>query len=557
MKGSLKMIYVVFAFCLAAAIASPAQATFTTLLSFTAAEQNPAAALIQATDGNFYGTTANGGHYGHGTVFKITPGGTLTRVYSFGNNGGAYPTGALVQSANGNFYGTTLRSGGDGAFPGTVFRMTPGGVLTVLHYFCGQPNCSDGFYPYAGLMLGSDGDFYGATQGGGAITPNCYYWCGTVFKITAGGTLTTLHSFDGTDGADPDAGLIPVPDGGNYYGTTSGHSAAIPYSTCPSSCGTVFRITPAGALIVVHSFDGTDGSNPTAELVHGSDGNFYGTTSTGGASSNCTGGCGTVFKITPGGILTTLHSFDGSAGDGSSPQAGLVQGTDGNFYGTTSGGNGTIFRITPTGNITTLYNFDAGEGSSPMGALLQGTDGNFYGTTYWGGAYNYGTIFKLSVGLGPFVTSQTYSGKEGANVIILGNNLTGATGVSFSGTAATTFTVVSASEITATVPAGATTGKIQVTTPGGTLTSNKPFYVTPQVLSFTPASGPVGTSVQITGTGLTQTKVVTFGGVEATSFTANSDTQITATVPTGAVTGRVVVSTPGGTAWSASNFTVQ
>ena len=202
----------------------------------------------------------------------------------------------------------------------------------------------------------------------------------------------------------------------------------------------------------------------------------------------------------------------------------------------------------------------------PDGRVLEGTDGAFYGTTSSGGNPNLsspcgsstgcGTIFKLSVGLAPFITSQTSSGKVGANVIILGNNLTGSTAVIFNGTAAT-FNVVSASEIMTAVPAGATTGDIKVTTPTATLTSNTPFYVTPQLLSFTPASGPVGTQVKITGVSLTRTNIVTFGGVAATSFTVNSDTQITATVPTGAETGRVSLSTLGGVSWSSTNFTVE
>lgn len=319
-------------------------------------------------------------------------------------------------------------------------------------------------------------------------------------------------------------------------------------------------MTSAGALTVLHAFDDTDGLNPNGELVHGSDGNFYGTTLYGGSHN-----LGTVFKITPAGKLTTLHSFQGSPVDGADPYRGLVQGTDGNFYGTTMNGGasgncstgcGTVFRITPRGGLTTLHSFSVSDGSSPQAGLLQGTDGNFYGTTSGGGLYSYGTVFKLSVGLKPFVASQTYSGIVGANVIILGNNLTGSTAVSFNGTASS-FNVVSASEITTTVPADATTGKIDVTTPSGTLTSNTPFYVTPQVLSFTPPSGAVGTQVQITGVSLTQTAGVTFGGVKATSFTVDSDTQITATVPTSAVTGVVGISTPGGTAWSATNFTVQ
>jgi type IV pilus biogenesis protein CpaD/CtpE len=187
---------------------------------------------------------------------------------------------------------------------------------------------------------------------------------------------------------------------------------------------------------------------------------------------------------------------------------------------------------------------------------VQATNGNFYGTASQGGAYyNNGTLFSLSVGLGPFVETLPASGAVGATVIILGNNLTGSTAVSFNGTASA-FTVASSTEITTTVPAGATTGTLKVTTPSGTLNSNVAFRVTPQISSFTPTSGAAGTAVTITGVSLTQTTRVTFGDVEATAFTVNSDTQVTATVPTDAVTGKIKVTTPGGTASNATVFTV-
>jgi len=264
------------------------------------------------------------------------------------------------------------------------------------------------------------------------------------------------------------------------YGTTYFGGAS---TYCPSvfvTCGTVFRITPSGTFKTLYSFcaqsDCTDGSSPNAGLVQASDGDLYGTTLYGGADND-----GTVFKVTSSGVLTTLHSFQGT--DGFFPYAGLVQATDGNLYGTTGSGPypgdnlGTIFKITPTGSLTTVFAFPSeNAGDLPQSALLQDTNGNFYGTTIYGGTQTYGTIFSLSVGLGPFVKLQPASGKVGELVDILGNNLTGATAVSFNGTPAI-FKVVSNALITTNVPSDATTGGVQVTTPGGTLVSNVSFQV--------------------------------------------------------------------------------
>jgi uncharacterized repeat protein (TIGR03803 family) len=225
-----------------------------------------------------------------------------------------------------------------------------------------------------------------------------------------------------------------------------------------------------------------DGDAPAAGLVQATNGNFYGTTYYGGAH-----GDGTVFEITVGGKLTTLYSFCSKAEctDGTAPEAGLLQATNGNFYGTTSDygtvyGDGTVFEITAGGELTTLYSFcskaECTDGTAPEAGLLQATNGNLYGTTEAGGAHGYGTVFSLAVGLGPFVKTLPPSGNVGMAVIILGNDLTGATHVTFNGTPAT-FTVVSSSEIKTTVPRGATTGPVKVTTPIRTLTSNVNFRV--------------------------------------------------------------------------------
>ncbi len=433
--------------------------TLTTLVSFTGSNGSDPlfAPLLQGADGNLYGTTSGGGAHGHGTVFKVTTGGTLKTLYSFcaksGCADGSAPYAGLIQAKDGNFYGTTEAGGTNNV--GTIFKITTGGVLTTLHKF----NYNDGANPYAALLQATDGNFYGTTESGGA------HILGTVFKMTPGGTLTTLHSFDLTDGSSPQAALIQGADG-NFYSTT--------YNGGTEGYGTAFKITSGGTLTTLHTFGDADGRGVVPGLVQASDGNFYGSAGQGGAN-----GYGTVFMMTPQGTLTTLHSF--SATDGATPNQ-LALGSDGKFYGTTiSGGantDGTIFEITPQGVFTSLHNFAKSDGADPFAGLVQDTDGKFYGTTSFGGSQNSGTVFRLDVGLGPFVEAVPTAGKVGAKVKILGTKLTGATSVSFNGTAAV-FTVVSASEITTTVPNGATTGTIRVTTPSGTILSNAAFQVTP------------------------------------------------------------------------------
>jgi len=459
-----KTVYAIFLLYAATAIASPATA-FKTLVNFdgTNGATPVYTSLVQGRDGDFYGTTLGGGANGAGTVFKITSAGAVTILYSFCSQpnctDGVYPYAGIVQASDGNFYGTTYQGGANGDF-GTIYKISPAGVFTSLHSF----NLVDGAGPFAALVQATNGNFYGTTAGGG---PNN---AGTVFKITPSGTLTTLHTFDGSDGAQPFAALVQATNG-DFYGTT-------PYG---GSYGTVFRITPSGTLTTLHSFNLADGSYPNG-LIQASDGNFYGTTYGGGIPNICSGnGCGTIFKITPQGTLTTLHDCDSV--DGTNPVAVLDQGSDGNFYGTTyAGGNrgswGTVFEVTPSGTLTTLHSFGLTDGAQPYGAVAQATSGIFYGTATNGGANNDGTLFSLAVGLRPFVKTLPDSGKVGAKVVVLGTDLTGTTSVTFHGTPAT-FTIVSKSEIRTTVPAGATTGKIKVVTPNRTLLSNVPFRVRP------------------------------------------------------------------------------
>ncbi|MGB6486433.1 MAG: choice-of-anchor tandem repeat GloVer-containing protein [Steroidobacteraceae bacterium] len=365
---------------------------------------NPSSGLIQGRDGSFYGTTAAGGQFNEGTVYRITPDGDETVLYSFagGVSDGADPSGALIESSDGNFYGTTI-GGGVGQCPGpepvsyngppppcgTVFEVTPEGGEAVLHYFSGT---TDGGQPTGGLLQGSNGSFYGTTDEG----------TGTVFTITPAGDETVLYSFPepGSNGSIPSS-LVQGTDG-DFYGTTDIGGS--------STYGTIFQITPAGTETVLHSFNGgTDGELPSAALVVGSDGNFYGTTPFGGLSANpapiCDRGCGTVFMITPTGVETVLYAFAGGTADGANPYGALIQASDGNFYGTTGSGGmancgvgcGTVFKITPTGVETVLYAFAGGntDGASPS-SVVQGSDGNFYGTTAAGGEFNAGTVFKIT-----------------------------------------------------------------------------------------------------------------------------------------------------------------
>ncbi len=487
---SRKVVLFLGILCAGGAINLSAQ-TFNPLVSFDYTDGAlPYSSMIQGTDGNYYGTTIDGGLYGRGVVYKLTSGGTLSTVYSFcaqsNCTDGAEPFGAVVQAANGDFYGATYSGGANSnslclysTGCGTVFKLTPAGVLTTLYSFCAQTSCSDGSAPNGGLVQGANGDFYGTTLAGGADN------YGTVFKITPAGVLTTLQSFDDTDGYYPDAGLT-LATNGYFYGTTLGGGAH--YG------GSIFKISAAGTLTTVYSFcaqEGcTDGYGPYDALIQASNGNLYGVVASGGAGTESAcdlsggAGWGTIFEITPGGAFTLLHTFEDT--DGATPDGSLVQATDGNLYGTTAcggtNGAGTIFKIGPDGGtLTSLYSYAA---PPPTGAganqgLLQATNGTFYGTTTEGGTDSDGLAFSLSVGLSAFVETQPTSGKVGTPVKILGNNLTGTSAVTFNGTAASFSVSASGTYINTKVPTGATTGYVKVTTPGGVLTSNVKFRVLP------------------------------------------------------------------------------
>jgi len=445
--------------CVAAAL--PAQ-TFTVLASFNEPSgYNPDFETLVQGYGVFYGTTLKGGPHNAGTIFKIFPSAPLSTLVGFDGTDGGIPAAGLVLGNDAMLYGTTGGGGANGY--GTIFKVNPQAIYpndapVTLHSFDG----ADGAPHVAGLIEAADGSFYGTTYQGGA-SANCEKGCGTVFSVTPAGVFTSLHSFGGADGSGPYAGVTQATDG-NFYGTTLGGGA--------HGHGTVFTITSAGALTTLYSFCARtfceDGANPSGGLIQATDGNFYGTTSQGGSE-----GYGTVFKIAPDASLATLVSFTGT--NGMYPYAGLVQATDGNFYGTTDGSelnSGTIFEVTSAGELTVLYSSYAEFHGGP----IQATDGKFYGTSIAGGTYNVGTVYSLSMGLGPFVKTIPASGKLGSPVIILGTNLNEATGVTFNGIPAG-IDRRAIWMVTANVPAGATTGKVEVSLPSGTLSSNVVFRV--------------------------------------------------------------------------------
>jgi len=442
-----------------------------------------------------------------------------------GSNGSAPGDVSLVQGFDGNFYGTTFSGGATNA--GVIYNVSPSGTLTRLYSFCGGDNCATGDFAEGSLALAANGDFYGTNENGGNFQG------GTIFRFASHGPATDFYNFcsltNCDDGVAPNFGIIQADDG-NFYGTASRGGVN------GNATGTVFKIAPDGAFTLLYSFcsqpNCADGFGPQG-LVQGTDGNFYGSTMFGGANRY-----GTAYRITRNGVFTVLHNFCGLASCAGTPSAAFIQGSDGNFYGTSSitifkmtaagaitkladfcshgscpsgdllsggliqgsdgnfygtaqfggaNGRGTVFQMTPSGTVTTLYNFcpvaGCADGSGPIGGVVQGTDGNLYGTTSSGGinglnCFECGTVYSVSLGLSPFVRTVPTSGKATQTINLLGQGFTGATSVTFNGLAAS-FTVDSDVHLAATVPAGATSGIVTVTTPGGPISTIVPFQVRP------------------------------------------------------------------------------
>ena len=362
--------------------------------------------LIEANDGNLYGTTIAGGASSEGVLFQMTLNGQLKLVYSFCNRAhcsdGRQPYGGVIQGTDGNLYGTTAYGGFRFHPFGTVFKTTLSGHLTVLHMFCaGGPvrgHCTDGSLPLAAPVEGRNGQFYLTTNGSLPMDSGSD---STAVRISSSGSLTVLCADrEGCQAAgdlrETVSSLIQAKDG-SFYGT-----AGYGYQ----GNGTIFKIK-SGKVSVFHNFcsnkNCADGQQPLGSLVIGKDGNFYGTTF-GIVSDPWATKHGTVFSITPSGKLTTQYRFckQTKCADGAAPTSGLVEGTDGNFYGTTTIGgtnnDGTIFKITPQGVLTVLHSFSGSDGSNPVGGLIQASNHVFYGSTSNGGSGNQGTIFSLDMG---------------------------------------------------------------------------------------------------------------------------------------------------------------
>jgi uncharacterized repeat protein (TIGR03803 family) len=420
--------------------------------------------LTQGRDGLLYGTTYKGGTNNDGTIFSLNPRtGELTSLYSLGSDG-AWPGGGLTLATDGNFYGAA--SIGGTYNKGVLFRFSPAGVYTVVHEFAGG---TDGDYPYEPPIQTENGILYGTSGGIAGTEP----YVSALYKfVISSGAFDTVYTFPSTSGqvyGPP----VQISNGDFYVSTTF---------ISPTGCGSIVRVTTTGVLKSTYTFPSCAAKQGASAggMVAAADGNVYGTTSEGGIQ--WVGG-GTIFKDNPKtGIFSVVHDFGSIPNDGITG-AGLMQASDGNFYGVTEGGgtqgdNGTLFEMAPGSTYNVLYSFQPTlEGGPYPGVPGQSTTGMFYGTTSYGGPSIKGSIYSLDMGLGPFVTLVCSKGKAGQTIQILGQGLTGATNVIINGMAATSFKVASDTFMTAVVPANSLSGPVVVTTPTGILTSNRVLQI--------------------------------------------------------------------------------
>jgi len=459
--------------------ATPVSAqTLTTLVNFDNLNGTGPGSLVPGIDGSYYGTTASGGMSGNGTLFLFSPNGAFTVLANLTTGTSSRPN-DWVLGSDSNFYGTTTDQ------YGRVVRMAPDGTFTNLVQFTG----ANGLAPNGRLVEGSDGYFYGTTaEGGRSIDCGFPVGCGTVFKMTSSGTVTTLASFDPHDnGAYPSPFLAQDGDG-NFYGSTvtGGADPTVCFidGYIPRwGCGTIFKITPSGSFTTLVNFTEAEGIGP-GNVVKGIDGNFYGTTSSGGSNTNCPSGCGTLFKISPDGALTILANLTTNTRPND-----WVEGSDGNFYSTYGD---TVVRMTLAGTFTNLINFNPSNGTSPTFPMLQGSDGNFYGTTVYGGSSGGGTVFSLNVAIPGRLKlnpSSVVGGEHskaylllttpapaGGAVVTLRSNYPGVASVPSTvtvpaGKKLASFLVITSPVITSTI--------VKITTSYGLATKSKPLTVNP------------------------------------------------------------------------------
>ncbi len=416
----------------------------------------PPSVMAQGRDGNLYGTTDSGGANLVGGVFMVTPSGALTQLYDFTRTDGAHCNMGLTLGNDGNLYGACY-DGGDSNH-GQLYRITSAGVLTSLYSFSNVGG--DGADPNAPPIQAADGNFYGTTIGGGANGD------GTIYKMTPAGKVTIIHSFlYSNEGGSPGSALVQGSNG-SLYGTTE-------------EGGGIFKVTTKGKLTVIHALSVSDGDVPLGALIQGSDGNFYGTASQGGSI-----GEGTVFKVSASGKFAVLESFNPVVDGQGDPWVGLIQASDGNFYGVSFRSGilgqkqyGGIFRLTKKGAYSSLYLFDGRVGANPASALVQNTSGLLYGNATNQAGFSAGSVYSMDIGAEPFCSPNMTSGKVGTVVGILGQGFTSSSVVKFGGVQSTSVTVDGPGYLTAEVPGGAVTGPITVTTGSTTLTSPLIFKV--------------------------------------------------------------------------------
>jgi uncharacterized repeat protein (TIGR03803 family) len=367
------------------------------LHSFSGPEgETPAAPLVQGADGFFYGVAAHGGDVtvspdGLGTAFRVDASGTVTTLHTFTGPDGAVPR-SLILGRDGFFYGTTTY-GGSGFQPGngTIFRMDAAGRVTVLYLF---PYSIGGGSSQPGpIVQGADGALYGGALGEFGTEFGTSGIGGYIYRLDPiTGDFRHLHDFDGSDGAVPTGPLFQAGDG-FFYGTTNQGGT---WNT-----GVIYKVNVAGDFVLLHSLDlfwPGEGSEPKGGVIQASDGLFYGTTEQGGYG-------GEIFRIDAVGNFTILHRFDAYGSDGLRPVSGLIEGRDGFLYGTAPVGGlpvdgtryGVVYRMDKAGTVTVVHTFTGPDGIHPSAALTQGADGALYGSTIVGGAFGLGVLFRIDL----------------------------------------------------------------------------------------------------------------------------------------------------------------